>query len=192
MVSPECPNCGEELREDPDVCSVCNWEVEECPNCGEELREDPDVCSACDWEVEKCPNCGEELGEKKNVCSACNWKMGGDFSGPATRSLEPRETVDPSFSYRAPEAPSADDDLDLREFIENIEKETAAKKAAKAKHQKERVERVGKKRGCLPIVIVVFAISSGIGMILDACEGNENTAWPESFDQRVAGVIFED
>ena len=48
--------------------------------------------------------------------------MGGDFSGPATRSLEPRETVDPSFSYRAPEAPSADDDLDLREFIENIEK----------------------------------------------------------------------
>jgi len=39
MVSPECPNCGEELREDPDVCSVCNWEVEECPNCGEELGE---------------------------------------------------------------------------------------------------------------------------------------------------------
>ena len=122
--------------------------------------------------------------------------MEGDFSGPATRSLEPRETVDPSFSYRAPEAPSADDDLDLREFIENYrEKETAAKKAAKAKRQKERVERVGKKRGCLPIAIgvfAVFAIISAFGEILDACEGDENTAWPEGFDQRVAGVVFED
>jgi len=72
------------------------------------------------------------------------------------------------------------------------EKEKAAKKAAKVKRQKKRVERVGKKRGCLPIVIGVFSIFGVFSVILDACEGDENTAWPEGFDQRVAEVSFED
>ena len=72
------------------------------------------------------------------------------------------------------------------------EKETAAKKATKVERQKKRVERVGKKRGCLPIVIGVFSIFGVFSVILDACEGDENTAWPEGLDQRSAGVIFED
>ena len=175
--------CGVLANEGAEYCPNCSSELEldlMCPNCDEKL-DDPDLCEICYWESGDPLNDSDHLVEDE-IPEASHGATANHYQHEAAVKAEREQAA-------------AKAEKEREQAAAKTEKETAAKKAAKAKRQKERVERVGKKRGCLPIVIgvfAVFAIISTFGEILDACEGDENTAWPEGFDQRVAGVVFED
>jgi RNA polymerase subunit RPABC4/transcription elongation factor Spt4 len=48
----------------------------ECPECGEELEEDFDVCPMCGYELKPviCPKCGKEISRAFNYCPYCGYK----------------------------------------------------------------------------------------------------------------------
>jgi hypothetical protein len=49
----------------------------ECPECGEELEEDFEVCPKCGYELKpvKCPKCGKEISRTFNFCPYCGNEM---------------------------------------------------------------------------------------------------------------------
>ena len=46
-----------------------------CPRCGEEYRDDVEVCENCGWIFynKSCPRCGKYVPDNAKVCFDCGW-----------------------------------------------------------------------------------------------------------------------
>ncbi|MEJ5258335.1 MAG: zinc ribbon domain-containing protein [Fervidobacterium sp.] len=78
----KCPRCGEEFRDDVEVCDNCGWVFYNkcCPRCGKYVPDSAKVCFDCGWHF----YWNDHIGEDNQVRfhKHHNYKKGNDYTPP--------------------------------------------------------------------------------------------------------------
>ena len=62
-----------------------------CPKCGQPLKEGASFCAQCGAAVRYCPSCGQMLKDDARFCGGCGAAVGESLPGPLTPTYAPAQ-----------------------------------------------------------------------------------------------------